>query len=253
LQILRSVTLIGASEGVALSVVVAAHNSADVIEHTVARLAEHLGDVESEIIVVENASTDGTLALCRALALGWRCGGTSLTVLCSEKGMGNALRAGVAASSGTRVLLTADDLPFGFDDLDADAAMGEHRPPALVGSKAHADSAIHRGFVRAAMTVGFGALRRVVLNMQTRDPQGTFVVDGNLLRDLAPRLREPGFLFTTELAYALELRGVRPLEVPVQLSEEHSSHRTRVSHADVISMALGLLRLRRRRAELAAG
>ena len=39
----------------------------------------------------------------------------SLRLLRSAKGMGNAYRAGIAASRGERVVLTADDLPFGFD------------------------------------------------------------------------------------------------------------------------------------------
>ncbi|MGZ4587500.1 MAG: glycosyltransferase [Mycobacteriaceae bacterium] len=242
----------GLPHTVMLSVVVPAYNSVGVIEATVRRLAERLAGVESEIIVVENGSSDGTLAYCQDLASTWDCESTSLTVLSSEKGMGNALSAGALVSRGRRVLLTADDLPFGFDDLDADATFGDNPPPVLVGSKSHADSAIHRGFVRDTMTFGFAALRRVALNMRTGDPQGTFVVDGALLRGLVPKLREPGFLFTTELAYALELRGIRAHEVPVRLSTEHSSHGTRVSRADVVSMGLGLLRLRKRRAEYAA-
>jgi len=240
------------SRVVALSVVVAAHNSVGVIEVTLRRLAEHLVGVESEIIIVENGSSDATFALCQDVFNSWDFRSTSLTVLSSTRGMGNALRAGAMVSRGSRVLLTADDLPFGFDDLDADAAFGDDPPLVVVGSKAHADSVIDRGFARAAMTFGFALLRRRALNLHTRDPQGTFVIDGELLRGLVPELREPGFLFTTELAYSLELRGIRPHEVPVRLSAEHRSHGTRVSRADVVSMGLGLLRLRRRRADLVA-
>lgn len=236
-----------------LSVVVAAHNSAEVIEATVHQLAERLIGTPSEIIVVENGSRDATLAVCEEMTANWHRDSTTLRILSSAKGMGTALRVGALASRGTRVLLTADDLPFGFDDLDADAAFGEHPPPALVGSKAHSESVIERGLIRATLTFGFALLRHVVLHMHTRDPQGTFVVDGALLRELLPALREPGFLFTTELAYALELRGIRPHEVPVHLSAAHSKHGTRISAVDVLGMALGLLRLRQRRAALMSG
>ena len=232
---------------------VAAHNSVDVIAATVHQLAQRLAGIDSEIIVVENGSRDATLAVCEDLIANWNRGGTTLRVLSSAKGMGRALRLGVLASGGARVLLTADDLPFGFDDLDADAAFGAHPPPVLVGSKAHADSVIERGLIRTLLTYGFFLLRCVVLHLHTRDPQGTFVVDGALLRQLVPALREPGFLFTTELAYALELRGIRPHEIPVHLRAEHAAHGTRISTADVLGMALGLLRLRRRRAALMSG
>lgn len=232
---------------------VPAHNSVDVIAATVHQLTERLVGIDSEIIVVENGSQDATRAVCENLTTNWSGGSTTLQVLSSPKGMGTALRAGALASRGARVLLTADDLPFGFDDLDADATFGAHPPQALVGSKAHADSVIERGLIRATLTFGFFLLRCVVLRMHTRDPQGTFVVDGDLLRELLPTLREPGFLFTTELAYALELRGIRPQEVPVHLSAAHGAHGTRVSTADVLRMALGLLGLRRRRAALMSG
>lgn len=235
-----------------LTVVIPAHNSAAVIESTVRRIAEHLHGQAVEIIVVENGSTDATAERCRDLMRDWDAGAVPVRIMRSDKGLGNALRAGAIASDGARVLLTADDLPFGFDDLEGAAALGSELPPVLIGSKAHAESAVDRGRARGVLTGGFALLRRLILGIRTGDPQGTILVDGPLLRRLAPYLDEPGFLFTTELVYAAELAGIRPFEVPVRLSEEHSEHGTRVTASDVVSMATGLVRLRRRRRELAA-
>lgn len=235
---------------VELSVVVPAHDSALVVEDTVRRLVERLRGRRAEVVLVENGSTDDTADRCAALAAGWDDPDVDLVVLRSEKGMGAALRTGVLASRGATVLLTADDLPFGFDDVDAFQAMPEPRPAAVIGSKAHPASVVERGPARAALTWGFGVLRRWVVGMRTGDPQGTFLVDGALLRDLAPALVEQGFLFSTELAMALELRGITPVEVPVRLSRGHGDHTSRVRRADVVSMATGLWRLRGRRGVL---
>ena len=242
-------------EPVELSVVIPAHNSARVIESTVEAFADYLSCRTAEIIVVQNGSTDSTADICRRLEAEWSHSSVSLLVLTSDKGMGNALRLGVARSRGDRVLLTADDLPFGFDDLDGAAQLTSETgttPLVVVGSKAHPKSSVERGVLRAVMTFGFASLRSIVLGTNTRDPQGTFIVDGTLLRALAPQLIEPGFLFTTELDYAEELAGVRPVELPVSLSESHRSEPSRVAFGDVVNMARGLLSLRRRRQTLRA-
>ena len=241
------------SSDVALSVVIPAHNSARVLASTVGRFAEYLADVQAEIIVVENGSTDDTGAVCRRLEQSWDHTTVSLHITTSAKGLGNALRVGVAHSSGSRVLLTADDLPFGFDDLDAARAIAAdtgHTPLLMIGSKGHPDSVVSRGMLRTVMTTGFGVLRRVVLGTHAKDPQGTFLVDGDLLRSVAGSLVEPGFLFTTELDYALELAGVDPVELPVRLSESHRDEPSRVAGGDVMAMAKGLVSLRKRKSEL---
>lgn len=94
----------------------------------------------------------------------------------SAKGMGNAYRAGIAASRGARVVLTADDLPFGFDDLEAAEGVDPVVHPVVVGSKGHRDSDADRALLRGVLSRGFWALRRVVPGMRTLDPQGTFVL-----------------------------------------------------------------------------
>ena len=231
-----------------ISVVVPAHNSGELIERTVELLAVRLAGTSAELIVVENGSTDDTWARCGRLAEAWQTPGVSFLPLQSAKGMGNALRTGIQASRGRSVLLTADDLPFGFDDLDhLDRLAAESEadlPPMLIGSKAHPDSAADRGAWRGLLTWGFSILRRLVLGMRTRDPQGTLIVDGRLVRELAQRAPEAGFLFTTELVYLVERIGVHPLEVPVRLSRSHQIHRSRISGRDALSMTIGLVRLR---------
>ncbi|MDI9916210.1 glycosyltransferase [Rhodococcus sp. IEGM 1379] len=243
----------GESAAPELSVIIPAYNSGAVLESTVKQFAEYFSGRQVEIIVVENGSTDNTADVCGALSKAWAWPGVTFHPMSSDKGMGAALRAGTLASRGQRVLLTADDLPFGFGDIEgADRVMAElgSIPPAVIGSKAHAQSEVERGLLRVVMTGGFATLRRVVLGTRTGDPQGTFIVDGTLLRRIASGLSEQGFLFTTELDYALELAGIRPVEVPIRLSDDHLAHASRISPKDVLQMAKGLVSLRRRKAEL---
>lgn len=239
----------GSVGAIDLTVVIPAHNSAMVIENTVARLTDRLAGRRAEIVVVENGSTDDTFDRAARIRAQWHTTDVDFVLLRSDKGMGNALRAGVQASRGAHLLLTADDLPFGFDDLDgADkliAAEGR-LPDVVIGSKAHPESVVQRGAVRAVLTFGFATLRRLILGMRTGDPQGTVLVGGELARSLADDLVEPGFLFTTELVYVVERMGIRPVEVPVRLTADHAAHGTRISRADIVAMGTGLLRLRTR-------
>lgn len=233
---------------VALSYVVPAHDSTAVIEDTLRALATRLQGRDAEVIVVENGSHDDTRGLLERLRQTWPYPGVRLVVLRSAKGLGNAYRTGIAASQGARVLLTADDLPFGFDDLDAADGIDPAANPVVIGSKGHPGSAVDRGGVRLVLSWGFRLLRRVVLGMRTSDPQGTFILAGDWARQVAHRLTEPGYLMTTELCHLAELGGVQPVEVPVRLSTRHRDHRSRVRVRDVWQMGVGLARIRWRHA-----
>jgi hypothetical protein len=236
------------SGAITLSYVVPAHNSSSVLASTLQALVTRLDGRRAEVVVVENGSTDGTPALLEGIRREWRHRSVSLVVLDSAKGLGNAYRTGIAASRGERVLLTADDLPFGFTDLDAADGVDPGKHPVVIGSKGHRDSDVGRGVLRLVLTGGFRLLRRVVLGMRTMDPQGTFLLDGPWARQVVLLLTEPGYLVTTELCYLAERAGIVPLEVPVRLAVGHAEHRSRIKVLDVWRMGAGLVGIRRRHA-----
>jgi dolichyl-phosphate beta-glucosyltransferase len=234
------------SRPITLSYIVPAHNSTAILETTLGALLSRLSGRGAEIVVVENGSSDGTQALLHRIAQSWSNPDVPLVVLSSGKGLGYAYRTGIAASRGARILLTADDLPFGFDDLEAADRLDSEAHPVIIGSKGHRDSEVGRGVLRWVLSWGFWLLRRALLGMRTLDPQGTFVLDGDWARTLVPRLDEPGYLVTTELCYLAEREGIQPLEVPVRLVPGHGDHRSRIAVQDVWRMGVGLIGIRRR-------
>jgi glycosyltransferase involved in cell wall biosynthesis len=235
------------SRAVGLSIVIPVHNSATVLARTVERWLDRLTSGHTEIILVENGSTDITWALAQELARDNA--HVTFQVTQSEKGMGNALRTGIHLSQGERVLLTADDLPFDFADVDA-AEQLDPQPDIVIGSKAHPSSEVNRHVHRHVYTYGYRMFRRTVLGSRVGDSQGTIIADGEWLRRNVSHFDEPGFLFTTQLIFAAELQGARIVEVPVVLSVDHSPKPSSVRFSDAWDMGVGLLRLRRRRAEL---
>jgi hypothetical protein len=231
-----------------VSYVIGAHNSAPFINDTLEAIAKRLRDVPAEIIVVENGSSDDTLAVLRATAEIWPADAPALRILTSEKGLGFALRKGLAASTGSVVVISSDDLAFGFDELDAAEKMSLPDVRVVIGSKAHRDSVVRRSLLRGVLSGGLRTLLFLTLGMTTRDPQGTYVLYGPWIRAVTPALRQPGFLVTTEIAYLAQLSGTRPVEVPVTLRE--SDHHTRITMSDPIRMAMGLVATRARKRAL---
>lgn len=232
-----------------LTVVIPVYNSGPVLAPAIQQWRRYLQTGCTEIIVVENGSTDDSYRTAVENAVD-----TShirFKVLQSEKGMGNALRTGIAASTGRRVLLTADDLPFGFTDLEAAEAL-PNKPLLVIGSKAHPDSKAGRGALRSLSTGGFKAARRLILGSRIGDSQGTINVDGVWIRSMHSKFDDPGFLFSTQIVLAAELQKQSIVEVPVTLSKEQGEKQTSVQFADVMKMGLGLLRLRRQRRFFAA-
>lgn len=223
-----------------LSVVVPTRNGAEVVAPTVEALAGRL-TAQDEIVVVENGSTDATSGVLARLEDGWShpC---RLVVLHSDPGLGVALRAGVLASTGDRLLLTADDLPFGLSDLEQFRQLPADRAVA-VGSKAHEGSTVHRSPRRAFQSRVFRTLRSALLHSAVGDSQGTFWVDGTWCRMFAAFSRETGLMWTTELVLAAEQQGIGIVEVPVALDDRHERVTSRFTPRDALVGLRGLLRL----------
>ena len=227
-----------------LSVVIPVHNSGPVLAPAIQQWRQYLQKGHTQIIIVENGSSDGSYQTAVENAVDTP--HVSFEVMQSPKGMGNALRAGIAASNGRRVLLTADDLPFGFTDLEGAAALDDE-PLLIIGSKAHPQSRAGRGFMRSLSTVGFKTARRLILGSRVGDSQGTMNVDGEWIRAMHHKFDDPGFLFSTQIVLAAEAQKQSITEVPVTLTVVQGEKQTSVTMKDVLKMGLGLGRLRKQK------
>lgn len=235
-----SVPIAPASDPASLSVIVPTRNGEDVLEDTVNDLGARL-TARDEIIIVENGSTDGTTALVEDLQRSWSFA-SRLVLTHSDPGLGEALRTGVLESTGTRLLLTADDLPFGFTDLDEFSKLPQSTAVAI-GSKAHPRSQVSRSRLRTVQSRIFRFLREALLQSRVGDSQGTLWVDGPWGREFALLSRETGLMWTTELVLAAEQQGIEVQEVPVALSNRHEAGASRFRASDAWQSVVGFTRL----------
>lgn len=226
------------------SYVLPVHNQEAALRGTVERLTARLREFPgSEVLLVENGSSDASPEVCAQLARSHAAGSVPVRTARSPRGMGHALRAGIDLAMGDVLVLTAADLPFGFTDLEA--YLGEQpRPRLAIGSKAHPASRTRIPLLRRVMSEVFRLLRRGVLGLRVGDSQGTILVDASLARALAPHLRCGDFLISTEIVAWGVHRGVVPVELPVTYTALGGS--TVSPWRDSLRMAAGLFTLRRR-------
>jgi glycosyltransferase involved in cell wall biosynthesis len=214
---------------------------ADTAKAIAVRLEDHPG---SEVILVENGSTDRSPELVEELAAALSGPNVSVIAAHSAKGYGNAMRHGIDLANGDLLVITAADLPFGFSDLDAGLAR-QPRPALMIGSKAHPDSLVEVSAKRKLMSVGFRLLRRFALGLDVGDSQGTILIDRALAARLRPHLASADFFFSTELVALASRSGVAPVELPVDYRNPRPGSTVRPLH-DGLRMARAVFELRPR-------
>jgi glycosyltransferase involved in cell wall biosynthesis len=197
----------------------------------------------SELVMVENGSTDDSPALVEKLAA--ELGGVVKVVAAhSAKGYGNAMRLGIDLAEGELLIITAADLPFGFSDLDEALAL-DPRPALMIGSKAHPRSRVGASVKRRLMSEAFRLLRLAVVGLRVGDSQGTILVDRELARRIRPFLQAGDFFFSTELIAFGSRLGARPVELPIDYANPRSGSTVKPLR-DGLRMARALVDLRRR-------
>ena len=225
------------------AVVLPAHNSALNIRHTVDELAEYFesNSLNGHVIIVENGSKDDTWDVMSSIDT------TPLPFALvrtrSEKGLGNAIREGLIHVTTDFVLITADDLPFGFSDIDGYFDSGTLSDIAI-GSKAHPDTNGVRSASRELMSTIFRLLRRVIVGVNLGDTQGTIMGKASIICPMSALTTQSGYLMTTELLARATQKNSSIIELPVKYRSDLRKSNINVIE-DSIKMLRGLFEVRR--------
>ncbi len=235
-----------------LSVVVPAFNEAATLRPMMdALIAKEIAGMDIEIIVVESNSTDGTRELVRQYAEHPR-----VKLIFEEKprGKGHAVRAGLAAATGTYVLIQDADLEYDLEDYESLVA------PLVSGRHAFVLGSRHGGrnlwkmrqftgqrSLSTFLNVGhwfFTTLINVLFWKRLRDPFTMFKV---FRRDCLHGLRFTcnRFDFDYELLIRLMQKGYTPVEIPVNYRSRSFKEGKKVSMwRDPLNWLAALARLR---------
>ena len=224
-----------------VSVVLPAFNETAILSTSIATIAIGLRarEISFEIIVVENGSHDGTLALAESL----RADHHELRVLHRDKAdYGAALREGLLAARGQTVVnFDCDYFDLGFLDLAVAAVGADDGPVIVVGSKRAEGADDRRAWSRRLVTAVFSTLLRAGFGLQVTDTHGMKAMRRVVVEPYARQCSLGRDLFDTELILRVERAGLAVTEFPVSVAETRPA-RTSIARR-VPRTVVGLARL----------
>ena len=228
-----------------LTLVVPAFNEAERLSNKAERLNHAietgvLDQRSTELIVVDDGSTDGTGRLAKEL-LASSFDRLHVLRLDVNAGKGAAVRAGVAAAGAPVVAF-----------MDADMSVDPHQIPRLVNAIGQAEVAIGSRSLREStvenapsrrkyMGRAFNGLVNAITRISIRDTQCGFkAFQTPVARMLFHFMEIDGFAFDVELLYLAHRLGLGIVEVPVNWRDCGGST---VRLSDPVAMILGVLRM----------
>ncbi|WP_190129896.1 glycosyltransferase [Streptomyces mashuensis] len=236
-----------------LTVVVPAYNEEQRLGPTLRAVRDHLRALPGtdwELIVVDDGSADGTAAVAEAAAREEP--RVRLLRTPENRGKGHAVRTGVLASRGRRVLVTDADLATPIEEFGALSERLDAGAAAAVGSRALPDSriAVRQHAVRELLgRLGAGLIRAAAVP-GIRDTQCGFkLFDGDKVRAAFADSRLDGWSFDVEILRFFHQRDWEVAEVPVRWAHQPGSKVRPLAYPRVLA---DVVRLRWRAAGPAA-
>ena len=228
-----------------LSVVVPAYNEERRIPATLQAISNHFAAAPYavELLVVDDGSSDDTVAAVRALAPSLALP-LRLLRYAPNRGKGFALKVGFAASRGERVLFSDADLSTPIEEADRLLAELDQGADIVIGSRkrAKAHIEVRQPWLRESLGKGFTFLVRMLVADVTDATCGFKAYRGDVGRDLFSRIRVFDWSFDAEILLLARQRGARLAEVPVRWSHQAG---TKVDlRRDVLRSLQGIARIR---------
>ncbi len=203
-----------------LSIIIPVYNEKEFIEKTIERVfkADSLG-LKKEIIVVDDASTDGTDKILKKLEKKYKRKNFKVLYKKKNEGKGAALKEGFLASKGDIVLVQDADLEYNPDDYPILLEpFLKNQADVVYGSRFISDRP-HRVlyFWHYVANLFLTLLSNAFTNLNLTDMEtGYKVFKGDLIRKIAPKLESKRFGFEPEItARIAKIKGIKIYEVGI--------------------------------------
>jgi glycosyltransferase involved in cell wall biosynthesis len=230
-----------------LSIVIPAYNEEEILEQTVDHVLERIPSLNLEffeILLCENGSTDGTLALANRLASQQE---AVRVVALDVADYGAAMKAGFLAARGEAIANFDAD----YYDMDFLAKALRVEGDIVVAAKGVLGSHDTRIFARRLVSKSFGFFVRNMLGVQVTETHGMKLFHKRAIADLLPQIRSTKDLFDTELLARSEWTGLAIRELPIKTEEIRHSRSGIVRRIPRTIYGLVRMRIRLRKAHSA--
>jgi len=206
-----------------LSIVIPAYNEAKRLPVTLQRIVEWIRASDrgfTEVIVVDDGSTDGTADWVQKFQRGFPC--VRLLMNPGNRGKGYAVRHGMLEARSDWVLYTDADLSTPIEDFQRlhDAATSQGAKVAI-GSRALDRSlvAVRQAAFREYSGRFFNLVMRTLTGLPFHDTQCGFkLYSSDAAKQIFGRQKLDGFSFDVEDLFIAKKLGIKAVEVPVRWS-----------------------------------
>jgi glycosyltransferase involved in cell wall biosynthesis len=228
------------------------YNEAKILRKNILSLFEYLNTntlpYDWQIMIVANGTTDNSIAICQELNQQFPKQISFIDI--KQPGRGQALKQSWLASTADIVLYMDIDLAVSLDDIEKlISPLLTGRADLVIGSRLMSESKIERSFIRELSSQTYNFLSRIILNHNFSDMQCGFkAIRTEVLKKIAPYLRDPKWFFDTELIIFTNAFGCRIKEVPVDWSENRYDERRSKVHIikDSLKFIRNLIKLKLR-------
>ena len=226
-----------------LSIIIPLYNKEKGISNTLNLIETKCSEmkISYEILIIENESTDSSFDI----ANNYVKNKDNISLFQSNKGLGNALKEGVAIAKNDYVAFIPADFTFGKSELEYFSRENSQLSEYIIGSRALEDSFSESSFDRKIITVGFNLLKKIILNLNIKDSMGTFIIETNLAKRLCAESFADQFFITTELIFRAMKEGIQIKEIPIINRVDDTNQTTVRYFYDSFDAFIDLLKLKK--------
>jgi len=226
-----------------LSIIIPAYNEAQRLPKTLLAISAYMRQQSypSELIVVENGSTDGTYQT----AKGFQGEIPNLIVLHEDqRGKGWAVRQGMLHAKGDYRFICDADLSMPIEEIAKFLPPEQNKYPIAIGSR-EAEGAVRQNEPQYRHLIGrmFNTMVRMLVLPGLNDTQCGFkVFRADAAEEIFPKLTIFGWTFDVEALFLARSFGFTITEIPIQW--HHHPHSTVKVLRDSIQMGLDVMKIR---------
>ena len=200
-----------------ISLIIPFYNCAAAAESTLYAASRFINSYDKEpieLIAVNDGSTDDTLSVLKS----YENEHIKIVSYTKNRGKGGAIKAGVAASSGDKIIFTDADLAYGLTPIGSFAAALEKHDIAVGTRRSDREILKSYGFLRNFSSVIFSSVCELLLHLGINDTQCGFKgYRSSAAHKLFDRLTINGFGFDLEILAEAHSEKMSIAQIPVKL------------------------------------
>ncbi|MEK6983792.1 MAG: glycosyltransferase family 2 protein [Nanoarchaeota archaeon] len=224
-----------------LSIIIPAYNEIKTIEAILRKVKKvDLGEIEKEIVIVDDASTDGTAQILKKIR------NSSIKILHHSKNMGKgaAIKTGLKQATGNIILIQDADLEY--DPKDYKKLIDpicEGKADVVYGSRLLGQRPTYSKFAYYAAGRSLTMLTNILYGANiTDEPCGYKVFKADIIKSIP--LKCKGFEFCPEITAKISKRQIKIFEVPTSYMPRSREEGKKIKFKDWLIAVYTLIRYR---------